>query len=683
MTVFKNEVFTQTRARFSLCLFAALLVALIGLAGCGGGGGGDSAASTPTVPPPAAAPGISIFAGGVGGAGYVDGSPGRLNSPLHLAVDSKGVVLVADNFNCKIRKIVGTTMSTFYSGCAINDIPVRGPLRDLGYSMAVGRDDSFYIADLSNIFKLAADGTLLPTPVASTQDSIENNSAMAQFAFDTDGVIFYTARNNYGIYQLAPGNAQKLVAGGNCRPTQSSPICYADGVGAAAKFNAPTGIVIGNDGVIYVADTLNHAIRKVTREGIVSTFAGSPLNAGSADGTGASAQFNEPASIALDAAGNFYVADSGNYTIRKITPAGAVTTLAGTAGLRGALDGIGAAARFNDVSNIVVDKSGAVFVSDSGNSAVRRISPEGNVTTVAGALPARGASDGVGGAARFSSPRQIGIDKVDNVYVADTGNATIRKVSRAGAVTTLAGNSGIRGLIDGLGVAASFAAPIGIAVDSSGDSYATERESIRKISAAGQVTTIKVYASDAIAYRPSYTSIVADGIGNVFYIQLGAIPTLGSTIQKRSSAGAESVVSCGIACAARAITTDNLGNVYIATVGTVKRIAPDGSVVNLAGDSGVERIGAIDGTGAAARFNNPAALAADNKGNVFVADTDNHTVRKITAAGVVTTIAGKAGMSGVATGNLPGLLNSPRGIVVDSLGNLFVATEDAVVKIVP
>jgi sugar lactone lactonase YvrE len=125
--------------------------------------------------------------------------------------------------------------------------------------------------------------------------------------------------------------------------------------------------------------------------------------------------------------------------------------------------------------------------------------------------------------------------------------------------------------------------------------------------------------------------------------------------------------------------------VYVATISTINRIAPDGSVVNLAGDATapLDVYGSTDGTGAAARFNNPLAIAADNKGNLFVADTGNHTVRKVTSAGVVTTIAGKPGVSGTTTGSLPGLLNSPRGIVVDGAGSLYVSTENAVVKIVP
>jgi NHL repeat len=324
-----------------------------------------------------------------------------------------------------------------------------------------------------------------------------------------------------------------------------------------------------------------------------------------------------------------------------------------------------------------------VFVGDTGNNAVRRIAPDGSVTTIAGIFPPRGSTDGAGTAVRFSGPRQLAIDAAGNILVADTDNATVRKISPAGSVTTLAGNPSVRGEADGQGAAASFLKPVGIALDTLGNSFVMEDERllVRKISPAGQVTTFK---SEPRAGRipPTYTSIAVDNVNNVYTTsRFAALAFLG----KITPAGVASNFSCGSRCYPDAVTADNLGNVYVATIGTIHRIAPDGSVVNLAGDATapLDVYGSTDGTGAAARFNNPLAIAADNKGNLFVADTGNHTVRKVTSAGVVTTIAGKPGVSGTTTGSLPGLLNSPRGIVVDGAGSLYVSTENAVVKIVP
>jgi sugar lactone lactonase YvrE len=674
-TLFTDNVINKRCSSFALRLSVAVLFGLTALAGCNGGGGGDDGGGVTPTPPPPPASGISVFAGALGGAGNADGTPGRLASPYAVAVDSKGSIFVADAANCKIRKIVGSAVSTFYgSTCFI--VGADGVMRESGnfniFTLATDGADNVYFKGDLGVFKIAPDGTFSPGSISNSVDSFN------KFAFDAAATLFSADSRDNAVYRLDAGDVRTLIAGGT-KSSFDDPNPYADGVGAAAKFSQPGGIAIASDGVIYVADTKNHAIRKVTRAGVVTTLAGAPTNRGAADGVGAAAQFNEPTSLALDGSGNVYVADSLNYTIRKITPTGVVTTLAGAAGVRGAVDGAGPVARFNDVAGVTVDKAGAVFVGDTGNNAVRRVSPEGNVTTIAGVLPPRGPADGAGTAARFSGPRQLAIDATGNILVADTDNATIRKISPAGSVTTLAGNPAVRGEADGFGAAASFLKPVGVALDALGNSFVLEEERllIRKISAAGQVTTFK--SNPRVGQvPPTYTSIAIDGVSNLYVTsRIAALAVL----EKVSPAGEASFLSCGTTCYPDAVTTDNLNNVYVATIGTIKRVAPDGSVVNLAGDASVERYGSSDGTGAAARFYNPLAIASDNKGNLFIADTGNHTIRKVTSAGVVTTIAGRAGMSGTTTGALPGLLNSPRGIVVDGAGNLYVSTENAIVKI--
>jgi sugar lactone lactonase YvrE len=676
MTTFISKRLKHWWTNISHRVGAVIVFGAAGLAGCNGGGGDGDGGTTPPPPPNS---GITLFAGALGGAGNADGTLGRLAAPSALSVDSKGAVFVADLGNCNVRKIVGTTVSTFFGGNSCVAISPSGELLSntgaATFAITTDSADNVYVRLVEGLFKIAPDGTRAPNRIADSLGGFD------RYAFDQANMLITLAGASNAIYQVGADGTRTLIAGGNDPLDPAFP--YADGTGAAAKFHSPRGLAIGNDGVIYIADTLNHAIRKVTRAGVVTTLAGLPTNRGSADGVGASAQFNEPSSIALDAGGNVYVADSANYTVRKITPAGVVTTVAGAPGVRGALDGAGAAARFQNVSSIGVDKSGAVFVADEGNNTVRRISPEGTVTTVAGVLPSRGNADGTGAAARFSSPNGLAIDTTGNVYVADTDNATIRKISSANAVSTLAGDparQSVCNVVDGTGAAARFCNPVGIAVDAAGNSYVTEEQllMIRKVSAAGQVTTIKSLPRGDGRFPLSLSSVAVDGASNIYYISISvSIPSL----QKLTPAGIDSNISCGVNCKPNAVTTDNAGNVYVAANGTIKRIAPDGTVLTLAGDASVERLGSTDGTGAAARFYNPLAIATDNKGNIFVADTGNHTVRKVTSAGVVTTIAGKAGVSGATIGALPGLLNSPRGIVIDSAGNLYVSTENAVVKI--
>jgi sugar lactone lactonase YvrE len=264
-----------------------------------------------------------------------------------------------------------------------------------------------------------------------------------------------------------------------------------DGTGAAARFNHAFGVAADSAGNLYVSDRGNNTIRRITPAGVVTTFAGRPGSTGSRDGAGAEASFDYPGGIATDRAGNVYVSDYGNYTIRKITPAGVVTTLAGTAGARGSADGAGAAARFEGPLAVAADGAGNLYVTDLHNT-IRRITPAGVVTTLAGKAHAEGSSDGTGATARFSFPRGIATDSAGNVYVADHGNHAIRKITPGGLVTTLAGRAGVEGSADGAAAAARFSGPLGIAVDSADNVYVVDLDNhaIRKITPAGTVSTV-------------------------------------------------------------------------------------------------------------------------------------------------------------------------------------------------
>src|SRR6202043_3983058 len=213
----------------------------------------------------------------------------------------------------------------------------------------------------------------------------------------------------------------------------------ADGSGSAARFRSPRGVTVDSAGTVYVADTDNHTIRKITPTGGVSTLAGLAGISGSVDGTGNTARFNFPNDIAVDSGGNLYVSDAFNNTIRKITPAGVASTLAGLAGNAGSADGTGGAARFNFPDGVAVDSTGNVYVADTNNSTIRKITPAGVVTTLAGSAGNAAYVDGAGSAARFNFPSGAAVDNTGNVYVADTGNNIIRKITPAGLVTLLAG----------------------------------------------------------------------------------------------------------------------------------------------------------------------------------------------------------------------------------------------------
>ena len=261
-----------------------------------------------------------------------------------------------------------------------------------------------------------------------------------------------------------------------------------DGQGTAASFYIPGGLAIDNSGNIYVADQDNHKIRKITPSGLVSTLAGSGLS-GSKDGKGSEASFNLPAGLAVDLNGNVYVADANNYKIRKITSDGFVSTLAGS-GIKGSANGQGSLASFNLPVRLAVDASGYVYVSDKNNNKIRKITPNGTVSTLAGSGDF-GDDDGLGTVATFYGPNGIVLDADGNIFVADGGNNKIRKILPSGMVTTFAGNLN-RGNNDGLGTAARFNIPSDITIDGNGNFYITDaiNNKIRKITPDGKVSTL-------------------------------------------------------------------------------------------------------------------------------------------------------------------------------------------------
>jgi type 1 glutamine amidotransferase/sugar lactone lactonase YvrE len=326
----------------------------------------------------------------------------------------------------------------------------------------------------------------------------------------------------------------------------------ANGRGGAARFDFPNGIAVDADGNIYVTEKANNTVRKITADGVVTALAGSPIDSGSADGTGTAARFSALSGIAVDALGSLYVTDTGNHTIRKITAAGVVSTLAGLAGSRGAEDGMGSAARFSSPWGIAADGSGNVYVADLGNETIRRITPNGTVTTFAGLAGSRGNADGAGSAARFSGPSGIAVDGSGNLFVADDTPA-IRKITPQGVVTTLAGKADSPGTNDGIAAVSRFISPRAVAVDRNGNVYVTDNNAtIRKITAAGVVSTLAGAPdtrgrTDGIGVDARFgpaAGVAVDGSGNLYVadgpnhtIRRGVPPGRVANLSVRAAAG--------------------------------------------------------------------------------------------------------------------------------------------------
>ena len=409
---------------------------------------------------------------------------------------------------------------------------------------------------------------------------------------------------------------------------------YFDGT-PSAQFNSPWGLAVDSTGNVYVADHMNDTIRKITPQGLITTLAGTTN--GYLDGRGIDARLSRPQGIAVDSSGNIYFSENSSHRIRKITPAGIVTTIAGSTNPSanpGSSDSIQERARFSDPYGVAVDLEGNVYVADQTNNRIRKITSEGVVTTLAGTT--QGFQDGTGTNASFFRPRAVAVDSAGNVYVADTNNNRIRKITSTGVVTTLAG-SGTGQFADGTGTNASFFSPHGVAVDSAGNVYVADytNQRIRKITPAGVVTTL----------AGSGTQAFADGTGTnaSFFNPIG-------------------------------VAVDSAGNVYVSDYSNnrIRKITPDGVVTTLAGSTSGYTDTTKNGAVSGALLNIPRAVAVDSSSTIYVADTSNNRIRKITSTGVVTTLAG-SGIATFADGTgTNASFNLPNGVAVDSSGNVYV-----------
>ena len=290
-----------------------------------------------------------------------------------------------------------------------------------------------------------------------------------------------------------------------------------DGISQSAEFSFPVGVVPDPAGNLYVADFLNHAIRKMTPEGsnwVVTTIAGLPGAPGYADGTNSEARFNRPAGITIDSTGNLFVAERYNHTIRKVTPSGTnwvVSTVAGQGGVPGNADGTNTQAQFYLPSGITIDTSNHLFVADTANFTIREITPIGTdwaITTVAGTPLVYGFTNGLNGDAQFNYPYGIAISSAGKLYIADSGNHAIREMTRSGSgwmVNTIGGFSGMSGTADGAGTVAAFNFPTGVAVNNGGQVFVADQSnnSIRKMTPAASDWTVSTLAGQP--QRPGST----------------------------------------------------------------------------------------------------------------------------------------------------------------------------------
>ena len=499
---------------------------------------------------------------------------------------------------------------------------------------------------------------------------------------------------------------------------------YTDGPVSAALLNLPRSVAVSGN-TIYVADSGNNLIRQVTVSAsgsTVSTLAGQINTTGTSDGVGTLAAFNTPTGVALDGAGNLYVADSGNNTIRKISFSGTtatVSTLAGLAGVRGVTDGIGSIALFYGPTGVATDPAGDVYVADAGNHAIRKVTPAGVVTTVAGLGGVSGVADGSGSAARFFDPIGLIVDASGNIFVADSGNDAIRVIRPDGYVSTVAGTPGHSGQGDGTTASAQFNFPTAVATDTAGNIYVADYGN----------NTLRVIANGFVSTLAG-TPGVSGSTGNFFYRPAGVTLSNGQlyvadsgngTIRLLNTDGSNLITIAGNATAAgfadglsalasfshpAGVALDGTGNVFIADPGNnvIREVTFSGSVITVAGVP--NQAGTADGignnlaglpgltgtSGTTALLDQPTGIVAASSTNFYFTDAAKNTVRQLSLSGsgansvwTVTTIAGVPGVSGSndgigTSGSAAANFNGPTGIsygIDQSSGDAFLAVADS------
>jgi len=439
------------------------------------------------------------------------------------------------------------------------------------------------------------------------------------------------------------------AATGNLSPVAGNGTAGYSGDGGSAtsaQLNNPQGVAVDKSGNVYIADAGNVVVRKVSN-GTITTM-------GNAGGYVS----GYPVGIAVDSAGNVYIPDMNAHRIIKYPPGGSATTFAGNgaAGYSGD-NGPALQAELSYPTGVAVDAAGNVYIADHANSAVRQVSPAGIITTVAGnGKPGYNGDDIHATTAQLYYPDEVAVDSDGNVYIADIGNSRIRKVTR-GVISTVA-----------------EMATESIAVDAAGNVYAAgtaatgqvieiSNGTAKPIAGGSQTSGGNGPATSAQLYSPR--GVAVDGSGNVFIAD-----TYNQALREVSNGAIASIAG---QWSPWGLATDAAGNLYAADGDLVKMVTPAGVVATVAG-TGTAGYNGDNIPATSAQLHGPRAVAVDSAGNLYIADTGNNRIRKV-SGGVITTVAGTAvgGYNGDGMAATAAELGMPQTIAVDSAGNLYIA----------
>ncbi len=692
----------------------------------------DSTMLFPTVTVPGQNYTIQTFAGG-GVPQNVPATSASLQSPNSIAVDSAGNQYFAGQNNVVLRVDAATGALTLVAGNGTSGFsgdngPAASAQLNSPQGVAFDTAGNLYIADAGNNRIRKVSNGVITTVAGNGTAGFSGDSGPATgaklngptgVAVDAAGILYIADTGNYRVRKVSNGVITTVAGNGTGGgSTGDGGPATSGGLGGCFPYlvPCPLSVAVDSSGNLYIADSGNNAVRKVSN-GVITTVAGNYWAGGyfGDNGPATSAQLNFPTGVATDAAGNLYIADSYNNRIRKIS-GGVITTVAGNgptttppyfelqegvqppnglitaAARRRLLDAIGdsgpaTSGQLNLPSGVAMDSAGNLFIADSGNNRIRKVA-NGLITTVAGSgssctnidviwLGCYIGDNGPATSAQLDFPQSVAVDTVGNVYIADTANDRVRMVSN-GAIATVAGNGTAgNGGDNGPAANAQLNVPRGVAVDAAGNLYVadTGNNSIREV-LNGVTSTVGTQLS-------SPSGVAVDAAGNVYIAD-----TNKNRIRKISNGAVTTVAGNGIigfagdtGPAANAqlnqpfgVAVDAAGNLYIADAGNHRvREVTNGVITTVAGN-GTATYGGDNGPAASAQLNNPAGVAVDAAGNLYIADTSNARIRKV-SNGVIITVAGggsSLGDNGPATS---AQLSNPTGVAVDAAGNVYVADE--------
>ncbi len=590
--------------------------------------------------------GVLTILAGTGTAGFSgDMGPAtsaQLNDPEGIAVDSALNVYVADRANHRVRVItaagmIATVVGTGVAGNSGDKGPASQAQLNAPKALALSPDGTLYIGD-GTVIRSVKLSTLI---ISSFTPCAGAGYAVDALAVDKNGALYTSILNQ--VNKNSGGTCTRL-AGDNV------PGYYGDGLpSSGAEVNHPMGLAVDGSFNVFIADTGSHRVREISN-GVINTIAGNGTPGFSGDGTGTGETLSLPSGVAVDAAGNLYIADTANGRIRKLV-SGQLSTIAGNGGYQFGGDGGPAVnALLNSPHNVAVDLDGGIIISDTTNHRVRKMDPSGVIHTIAGTGTAAFLGDGGPATqAALNQPLGIAVDRSGNLYIADSGNLRIRQVAPNGTIRTVAGvlSSGI--FYAGTGINTQIATPSELAVDSAGAVYFVSASGgvtwIQKLDTSGNLT---VFAGDpfgggstvdniaATAASISVRGLAIDANNNVYFSDASRVRYVDANVLVHTVAGNQLSGSKGdggpalqASLSPSNLALDNAGNLYVNDQGRIRVINSSGVINAYAGSLPVMATFSGDnGPALTAQFSNPNGLAADAAANLYIADTGNNRVRK-------------------------------------------------------